>query len=342
MTAANSAAQQAGSTWSVPGYMPPPRDAAPAKPYAVTVITNSATNNSELLFSFAGVKVSQAFQYQGATTGSITGLTPLTVYYAIPDASNRRRSPYLILARCLALEPQFLSPARRRSSSGPAHRRSQLAGDARRHRLQAFTFAADFDPGYSTGDPIIFSGPPIRMETLSLSTRPAPAASRALCKWGNSIMRSSIHNPNIVRLAGHTGDAQANAPLTLASATTRQCDAIELALIAGVSHCVEFAQRTDQGWRTGDAIVFGAHRLAGNAITISTIDPNNVSGSLQLGQTYYAVVDPNNRTSCSLQTHWQMPRVCSRFGCHRHRPTCWSLQAPCRRMRRPSSPTCRL
>src|SRR5262249_48811228 len=67
-------------------------------------------------------------------------------------------------------------------------------------------------------------------------------------------------------------------------------------LLAAVSNnALNFASGTDQGWSTGDAIVFGgATDLAGNTITISTVDPNGVSGSLQRGQTYYAIVDPAN------------------------------------------------
>ena len=51
----------------------------------------------------------------------------------------------------------------------------------------------------------------------------------------------------------------------------------------------------DQGLVTGDPVFFaGATDLAGHAITINTIDQNLVSGSLQVGTTYWAIVDPNN------------------------------------------------
>ncbi|HEV3078683.1 MAG TPA: hypothetical protein VGY66_02850, partial [Gemmataceae bacterium] len=47
----------------------------------------------------------------------------------------------------------------------------------------------------------------------------------------------------------------------------------------------------DQGWRTGDAIIFGgATDASGSPLTISTGN----GSSLQVGQTYYAVVDPSN------------------------------------------------
>ncbi len=72
------------------------------------------------------------------------------------------------------------------------------------------------------------------------------------------------------------------------------------ALPAGSTGFV-FAADSDQGWRTGDQIVFGgATDTSGNSIVVSSVDPNGVAGTLQTGMVYYAVVDPSNPNTVEL------------------------------------------
>ncbi len=187
LASANSDASTAGAVWSANGiYSATDAAPPPAGPYAVSVAAN------ELLFSFApGIALGTPIGYEGTTAGAITGLTPYTTYYAIPDPGN----------------------------------------------ANAFALADTAQDAY-LGNALTISG----AGTINLGP-PLPAPSSA----------------------------------TLGA------------------NAFTFAAGSDQGWRTGDSIIFGgAADSSGTSVTINTTDPNNVSGTLQVGQTYYAVVDPNN------------------------------------------------
>ena len=300
-SAADQAAQAAGYIWSGDGMQaatngtPPP-----AGPYDVTVITNSSTNNTELQFSFApGVQLGDAFLYEGATSGSITGLTPGTVYYAIPDASNAN-------AFALADSPQDAALGNALPISGSATINLGPAPPAPTPPTawpavissNSFTFAAGTNPGYETGDQIIYRGATDsngNAVTINTTDPNNVAGTLQVGQFYYAVVDPS--SPNVVQLADTLANAQANHPLTLSATTTSvNVTLLTSSLLAAVSNnALNFTDGTDQGLSTGDPVLFGgATDLAGNAIAISTVDPNGVSGSLQSGQTYYAIVDPNN------------------------------------------------
>jgi len=214
---ATALAQTEGYVWSAQGIdsasdAPPP----PAGPnYPVSAIY--AAGISELSFSFAtGMTLGSPIDYEGTTSGTITGLTPDTTYYAIPDAINPD-------AFALAMTSQDAALGHAISLSGTGTITVTLsppppAPSAATVSASAFNFTSDQD--WRTGDAIVWGGATdangnnVTINTTDPNNGNA-SGTLILGTTYYAIVADPTNNPGVIELATTMAEAEAQNPQPL-------------------------------------------------------------------------------------------------------------------------------